>query len=88
MIHPGYFGLAITVGGIVFAAGGFYVGSKAGGAHNSKEHKQMQADIENLDTVKMSASVCRERHIRIDEALIRIEANTKILVEANGHDDE
>lgn len=94
-IHPGYFTLAIAVGGIIFSAGGFYFGTRTKGNADAKEHDQMSEDIKNLDDVKMSATLCTERHIRIDEGIERIESsqeNTEqkldFLIRINGHDNE
>ena len=84
MIHPGYYALAVTVGAIAFSAGGFFAGTKVGSDNNAKDHKTMDEDIKNLDVVKMSRSVCTERHNHIGDTLKRIEGKVDRVLKMNG----
>ena len=69
-IHPGWFGLALTVFGLVFAAGGYYAGS-------GRDTSQIRKSINHLDNVKQSTAVCEERHKAVDDKLNTIIAGQR-----------
>jgi hypothetical protein len=73
MVHPGYYGLAATFAALVFSAGGFFAGTKMTGDTTKKDIGRLDDEVKNLDTVKMSRSVCTERHNHISQTLDRIE---------------